>query len=148
MTACVQQITPPPTQNLLQRRTDLIKRLVKANLAPRFPTMHRGQARTAWVWRSSPVTLPVLFALHRPADVTAGGKERSNWSNYSSNYLIISLRGGEQEGGRRHALSCVSFTLLLTPPGHISKHYLSALPVQFFAVTRRFICFVFSPRTR
>lgn len=31
--------------------------------------------------------------------------------------------------------------LLMTPPGHISKHYLSALPVHIFTATRSFIYF-------
>lgn len=117
---------------ILQRHTEHIdsETIGQGKFGSLFPIMHRGQARTRWVWRCSQSRYSsVLFALCRPADVTAGGKERNNWSNYSSNYRIISLCGGEQEGGWRRSL-CVSFLLLGTPPGHISKHYLSALPVQ------------------
>lgn len=62
--------------------------------------------------RCSLSPIPLLFShFYSWADLTAGEKEK-NHSNYSSNYLIISLCGGEQEGGRKWPLHFLSPSVL------------------------------------
>lgn len=94
------------------------------------PMMHWG--RLGWVWRCSKSSSSQLCSR---ADVTAGGKgKKKNRSNYSSNYLIISLCGGEQEGGWRRALC------FLSPSALPSWWALSSEVFTFLLCLCRFHC--------
>lgn len=119
-TACVQ-----PIPVLASTDTRAWKTIGQGKFGSLFspPMMHWG--RLGWVWRCSKSSSSQLCSR---ADVTAGGKgKKKNRSNYSSNYLIISLCGGEQEGGWRRALCFLSPSAL---PSWWASVYLSALPVQ------------------
>lgn len=108
------------------------KRLVKANLARCLPIMQWGRLGLRWVWWGcSKSVLPffVLFAhFCRWANVSVGGKKNSN---YFSNYLIISLRGGEQEGGWR----CLSVFPFIFSWWHLKLLPLCPVPLLWFLVT-------------
>ena len=83
------------------------KRLVKASLGPRFsppPPWCTGAGSDGC---GTALHLPPLSSA---AEQMSQREERGkkNRSNYSSNYLIISLCGGEQEGGWRRSLCFLS----------------------------------------
>lgn len=126
-TACVQ-----PIPVLSSTDTRAWKTIGQGKFGSLFspPMMHWG--RLGWVWRCSESSSSQLCSR---ADVTAGGKgKKKNRSNYSSNYLIISLCGGEQEGGWRRALC------FLSPSALPSWWALSSEVFTFLLCLCRFHC--------
>lgn len=139
------------------------KRLVKANLGARFPIMHYGKAWTRMGVVLLSICAPVFCSLCsslQPSRCHSGEerkkKKRKNQSNYSSNYLIISLCGGEQEGGRRWSLCFLSPSVLRSWWWHLqifqSITFLhrpstmdSALPVQISLLLASSSSFIWPP---